>query len=1412
MPLPLRFWTAFSFLAWCAAAPASVVINEIHYDEDDKTVHSEFIELHNAGAEPAALGGWYLEDAVSFVFPAGTQIAPGGYLVICEDPATMQSKWGLPSASVLTWNQGAAPPRYGQLKNGGDTVTLRTAAGERVSEVAYQRGFPWPTVGDPPNYSIELIHPSLDHTLGGNWRASDGQAAAMDPVIFVPEGSAAWKYRKALSEPSSPAAAWRAASFAADDGSWLASAGGAPFGYGETVDTTLDDMRSPPATPGYTGLYMRHTFTYSGSAPGPLRLKVWSDDGFIAWINGVEVARFGPAEGVFVPYTGVAGRSREGATQPPEEIVITAPNAILTAGENVLCIHALNESLSQSSDFYIDAELGFSSSSVGAGPTPGKINSVHSPNAPPAVRQVAHIQPGSPAPPWAQPGMETIVTAKITDPQGVSSATLRYQIVEPGDYVAIDDPRYEEAASWASVPMNDDGLAGDATAGDAIFSAVIPASSHTHRRLIRYRIAVSDGSSLTAHAPRSDDPQPNFAYFVYGSMPAYTAKATPTATAVAYSPDILSTLPAYHLITTTVQHANAQQVPIIKADGSTQAPAGGQYGHSLYNWKGALCYNGRVYDHIRFRARGGVWRFAMGKNMWKFDFNKGHDFEALDNRGVPYSQGWKKLNFSSVIQQGDFNHRGEQGLFESVGFRLFQLTGLPAENTHFVHFRIVSRPNELGQPGNQFDDDFQGLYLAIEQLDGQFLDEHGLPDGNLYKMEGGTGDLNNQGRTLPKNKSDLTAFQRYTATEAWWRQHADLPQYYNYRFVLDAIHHYDIGDGKNYFYFHNPETQKWNQLAWDLDLTWSDNMYGGGSGIDGLGDGGHTEPFFSRVYGSSATSGGIAPLKMELRNRARELLDLLFTPEQAGMLIDEMASFVWQPGQPSFVDADRAMWDYNPILNSSYVNPSKAGHGRFYQSAVNNPATPENETRTFIGMAQKMKNYVAARRTVIRNQLITVAEENLAPATPTVSRTGEGPLPTNAMTFASSAFAGQNGASFAAMKWRIAEVTDPAAPGFNPYDRATPRAYEAVATWESEELAAFAGSITIPAIGARPGGTYRVRVKHKDSAGRWSHWSEPVQFQAAQPDLTAYHQSLVVSQIMYNPAPPSPEESAAAHDAGEYEWLELMNAGTAPLDMAPIRLTKGVDFDFASSPVTSLAPGQRVVIVKNLAAFQARYGAAFPGVLIAGQWETGDSLNNSGEQLKVSYGAGTGIRDFIYSDKEPWPTAADGAGYALVLADPSSVPDHNVGQNWRASTARHGAPGQADQTPGLTYAAWAQAFSGAAPDVDSDLDGFANVLEYALGTSPADPASTPVLPAALVQAGETSALDFQIRIRTGTQDAQVTPEISSDLDAWASGDTAWSLLSTETHGDGTATLSYRAAPPPAGAAQQFIRVRVSLAR
>ena len=110
-----------------------------------------------------------------------------------------------------------------------------------------------------------------------------------------------------------------------------------------------------------------------------------------------------------------------------------------------------------------------------------------------------------------------------------------YQLVQPGDYIALDDPRY--VTDWTTVQMRDDGTHGDEEAGDSIYTAVLSKDLQTHRGLVRYRITSTDklGESITG--PYADDPQPNFAYFVYDGVPEWTGAVKPGETEpVTYSP------------------------------------------------------------------------------------------------------------------------------------------------------------------------------------------------------------------------------------------------------------------------------------------------------------------------------------------------------------------------------------------------------------------------------------------------------------------------------------------------------------------------------------------------------------------------------------------------------------------------------------------------------------------------------------------------------------------------------------------------------------------------------------------------------------------------------------------------------------------------------------------------------------
>ncbi len=163
--------------------------------------------------------------------------------------------------------------------------------------------------------------------------------------------------------------------------------------------------------------------------------------------------------------------------------------------------------------------------------------------------------------------------------------------------------------------------------------------------------------------------------------------------------------------------------------------------------------------------------------------------------------------------------------------------------------------------------------------------------------------------------------------------------------------------------------------------------------------------------------------------------------------------------------------------------------------------------------------------------------------------------------------------------------------------------------------------------------------------------------------------NLAVTEINYNPAP-GPE----ADDEQLFEFVELRNVGNQEIDLAGVRFTEGIAFDFTGSAIASLAPGEYVVIVKDPKAFAARFGT---GVPVAGAYD--GSLSNGGETITVVDATGATIESFTYGDKQPWPKSADGGGATLVRVDPLADPD--AADDWRASDVPGGTPGNADSIP-----------------------------------------------------------------------------------------------------------------------------------
>ncbi len=292
--------------------------------------------------------------------------------------------------------------------------------------------------------------------------------------------------------------------------------------------------------------------------------------------------------------------------------------------------------------------------------------------------------------------------------------------------------------------------------------------------------------------------------------------------------------------------------------------------------------------------------------------------------------------------------------------------------------------------------------------------------------------------------------------------------------------------------------------------------------------------------------------------------------------------------------------------------------------------------------------------------------------------------------------------------------------------------------------------------------------------------------------------NLVVSELNYRPAPPTPEEQSAGFDARtDFEYLEIMNISSTDIDLEGIAFTKGVNFDFNLGDVHFLAPGERVVIVSNRDAFLLRYGNRLSGTRIAGEFS--NNLSNDGETIILSNASGSVIRNFTYNDVSPWPEAPDGDGLSLVLRSPASAPDHDYPPNWRSSITPDGVPGGSDSTV-LT----------GSPLDDDDGNGLSNLVQHAFSVA----GVRMIQPSASINSftdAETPVdyMTFSYTRNLAADDVVFTVQISPDLQNWISeGDTNILPVSRVENGDGTETLTYQYTEPVAGYDQLFGRVLI----
>ncbi len=156
-------------------------------------------------------------------------------------------------------------------------------------------------------------------------------------------------------------------------------------------------------------------------------------------------------------------------------------------------------------------------------------------------------------------------------------------------------------------------------------------------------------------------------------------------------------------------------------------------------------------------------------------------------------------------------------------------------------------------------------------------------------------------------------------------------------------------------------------------------------------------------------------------------------------------------------------------------------------------------------------------------------------------------------------------------------------------------------------------------------------------------------------DTPASISHLVVSELQYNPPDPTAAELAInpAWAGKDFEFIELKNISNSQIDLTNVRFTVGITFNFTGGSVIKVAPGDYVLVVSNLGAFQARYGTSRLS-RVAGTYS--GNLSNSGELVTLVDRLNVNIFSFTFGDSGAWPGRADGNGSSLELIDPAAVP------------------------------------------------------------------------------------------------------------------------------------------------------------
>jgi len=506
---------------------SAVGFNEIMYHPLVGGDDAQYVELFNHGTNTLALGGWKIGGGINFKFPTNQMLAANGYLVIGRNTAYLLTNYAQLNAANTVGNFS------GKLSGAGEQLTLTmpdTTTSTNgigvvttnyldivVDEVTYGTGGRWGRWSDGGGSSLELIDARADKRRAANWADSDDTAkstwATIETTGVLDNGAS---YDGIISF--------------------------AQLGLLDAGECLVDDVEVRPGTAGNN--YVANPSFNSGLTNWTLlgdhsRSSLETNSGYPAGGRALHL------------------RTADSLQVGPNGTQVTLTNTTLTSDQTATLrfkarwLHGCPEPLLRLRGNYLEA-TGRLPVPANLG-TPGLPNSRAVTNAGPAIYEVTHT-PAVPA-----VNQSVLVTARVTDPNGVTAFKLRYRL----------DP----TLIISEITMNDSGVSGDAVAGDGIYSALIP--GRTLNLATAFTLAATDSLGATNRFPElvPDNAPDRECVVLFGD-------ATPT--------NLFGT---YHLWLSQTNVSRWKALPIMGNEDTD----------------GTLVYNGRVIYNMGGRYSGSPW-------------------------------------------------------------------------------------------------------------------------------------------------------------------------------------------------------------------------------------------------------------------------------------------------------------------------------------------------------------------------------------------------------------------------------------------------------------------------------------------------------------------------------------------------------------------------------------------------------------------------------------------------------------------------------------------------------------------------------------------------------------------------------------------------------------------------------------